>query len=351
MALPYSKERLPPRAFFAMAFTTLTPGSLLALWTRHLLPHINDSPSLVLAQARGQRASSAATVKSAPNSLFVTQSWPAAGLHAIRFPLLLHVLQGEADFRIGAAAAGRFDTVALPGGSFFLIPPGVPFSDGSHPHWERANLESAHSHLLWIHVFPTGLSFHVCQTRGSHHELSSSLFLKDARFMPLLELLLGELQAPAVGSGPLCELLLQTFLRRIEARLHSPDPWLCETPQTPGFARAAPSPVGGMALHQACSFIQGALQTPLTPAIVAAHAHVSVSHLGRLFRAEMEMSLMQFVTQTRIETAQGLLQTCDLPIGDIARLVGFPRPVHFTQVFTRIVGVSPLAFRRKSKME
>ena len=351
-----------------MAFSTLTSESLLQLWRERLLPQLESerAPHLVLARPAGYfptlrawpRAVAPLAEPRGSNSLFITGAWPSAGVHSIRFPILLFVVEGEADFRIGATRAQLAEArsssdcgcqaVALPEGTFFLIPPDVPFSDGSHPHWERAHLPAARSHLLWIHVFPTGLSFHACRTSGVKHELSSSLFLKDARLMSLVDFLISELRA--TEADELAATLLRTFLGRIEARLSSPGPWLSEMPSHPGSVRPSSSSMGAVALQQACSHIQRHLQDPLTPESVAARAHVSVSHLNRLFRAELGVSIMQFVMQARVEAAQGLLQTTDLPISDIARLVGFTRPAHLSQVFTRLAGTSPLGFRRSKRL-
>ena len=357
-----------------MAFSNLSPDDLLRLWRDQLMPRVqNETPGVVLAGPPGasngglrawrRDTSPLPEPRDAP-TLFVMHAWPDAGVHSIRFPLLLHVLEGEADFRIGgtreqieengANADCGCHSVALAEGTFFLIPPGLPFSDGSHPHWDRKNLTKAHSRLLWIHVLPTGLSFHLCQTSGAKHELTSSLLLKDARLMPLIEHLIWELRAPTIDTETVSSALLAAFLRRIEHRLTQKSCWLAEGDverlAPAGFVRKTDGGVGALAVQQACAYIHRYLQSELSPLSIAQQAHVSVSHLNRLFRAELGVSIMEFVMQARVEAAQALLQTTDLPVGDISRLVGFARPAHLTQVFTRLTQTSPLAFRRAERL-
>jgi AraC-like DNA-binding protein len=101
-----------------------------------------------------------------------------------------------------------------------------------------------------------------------------------------------------------------------------------------------------LAFHRACEYIETNLSEPLSPALIAKHAYISLSQLTRLFHSEAQMPVMQWVWQRRIEMAQKLLRQTTLPVGEISRLVGFQHQSHFSQVFTRNVGVSPLAFRK-----
>jgi AraC family transcriptional regulator of adaptative response / methylphosphotriester-DNA alkyltransferase methyltransferase len=48
----------------------------------------------------------------------------------------------------------------------------------------------------------------------------------------------------------------------------------------------------------------------------------------------------------RMQHAAGLLQATMLPVGEIARLVGYRQAAQFAKAFRRHHGVSPSAFRR-----
>jgi len=62
--------------------------------------------------------------------------------------------------------------------------------------------------------------------------------------------------------------------------------------------------------------------------------------------AEHGLVYSELVEQTRIDLARRLLQDTDLPIGDIAREVGYGESTHFSRAFRRINGNSPRDFRR-----
>ncbi len=79
---------------------------------------------------------------------------------------------------------------------------------------------------------------------------------------------------------------------------------------------------------------------------VAAQAGVSIDHFGRLFRAALHMSPMQYLRAIRIEHSRFLLRHTRLTISEIAGEVGFRDPYYFSRVFRRVAGVSPRAYRR-----
>jgi AraC family transcriptional regulator len=83
----------------------------------------------------------------------------------------------------------------------------------------------------------------------------------------------------------------------------------------------------------------------LTLAQLSALVHMSRYHFARLFRHSTGLSPHCFVVRARIERAARLLETSNLPIGDIGRLVGFRSPSHFSTVFRRLTNVTPRGHR------
>jgi transcriptional regulator GlxA family with amidase domain len=88
------------------------------------------------------------------------------------------------------------------------------------------------------------------------------------------------------------------------------------------------------------------LQEPLSLADLAAHAQMSVRTFTRRFREEVGLTPGQWLTQQRLQRAQHLLETSDLPIEHVARQAGFSTGVSFRQHFRTAVGVSPTTYRR-----
>ena len=103
-------------------------------------------------------------------------------------------------------------------------------------------------------------------------------------------------------------------------------------------------------MQRACRYIHGHLHEPLSVEVIAAYVYGSPSWLNRQFQCELGTSIMQYVTQKRIEEAKLLLADTDLAIAEIGRMVGYPDPSYFSQVFTRWNKTSPIKYRNQSKL-
>jgi AraC-like DNA-binding protein len=71
--------------------------------------------------------------------------------------------------------------------------------------------------------------------------------------------------------------------------------------------------------------------------------------LRRLFLQRFGRTPVQYLRQIRLEHAQHLLMTTDLPVVAIAKQVGFTSGSHFDHAFKEHAGKSPLAFRYDSR--
>jgi AraC family transcriptional regulator len=79
---------------------------------------------------------------------------------------------------------------------------------------------------------------------------------------------------------------------------------------------------------------------------VARECRLSVSHFSRAFRRSMGMAPHNWLLAHRIEVAKEKLRDGGLSLSDVALTCGFANQSHLTRVFTRMVGVSPGAWRR-----
>lgn len=73
---------------------------------------------------------------------------------------------------------------------------------------------------------------------------------------------------------------------------------------------------------------------------------VSSVYLSRLFRQEMDVSFIAYLTQLRISQAIRLLTTTDLTIAEIAEAIGYESQHYFSTAFKKSVGVSPIKYRK-----
>ncbi|MFF3446417.1 GlxA family transcriptional regulator [Streptomyces sp. NPDC002667] len=89
------------------------------------------------------------------------------------------------------------------------------------------------------------------------------------------------------------------------------------------------------------------LHNPLPVAEMAQQANMSPRNFSRVFRREVGTTPGQYVQRTRIARARELLETTDLPIGQIAGRCGFGAPETFFRSFGRTLGLTPKEYRHR----
>ncbi len=95
----------------------------------------------------------------------------------------------------------------------------------------------------------------------------------------------------------------------------------------------------------AMRYMHDNLGKPLTVGEIAQQSHTSARNLSRVFARFAGTSPMAYITQARQDWAQSLLQHTDMPIKEIAALVGYADVHHFTRVFSRMAGCPPGEYR------
>ncbi|HET6438638.1 MAG TPA: response regulator [Anaeromyxobacter sp.] len=74
-------------------------------------------------------------------------------------------------------------------------------------------------------------------------------------------------------------------------------------------------------------------------------AGVSKNHLSYEFSRETGETFTDYLTRTRVEEAKRLLATTPLMVYEVGERVGYPSVEHFSRVFKKLVGVSPVRFK------
>ncbi len=72
------------------------------------------------------------------------------------------------------------------------------------------------------------------------------------------------------------------------------------------------------------------------------------SYLGTVFKNVYQISILQYITQIRMEHATTLLQTHSYLVSEVANLVGFSDVYYFSKRFKKIYGLSPKEYAQKS---
>ena len=71
----------------------------------------------------------------------------------------------------------------------------------------------------------------------------------------------------------------------------------------------------------------------------------------RAFKGRFGLSFISYLNSIRVKKAARLLDAPNLTITEIATFVGYESLAHFGRVFRKVYGVSPTAFRKKTKDE
>ncbi len=93
-------------------------------------------------------------------------------------------------------------------------------------------------------------------------------------------------------------------------------------------------------------YVRSNLSGKLTLTDMALSLHCSTVTLTQHFKAEFGMTVVEYITKKRMEQAERLLLTTDVPLREIAEAVGFSDVEYFSRTFKRHHGLPPAAWRK-----
>ena len=79
---------------------------------------------------------------------------------------------------------------------------------------------------------------------------------------------------------------------------------------------------------------------------IADHFFVNMSYLCQIFKKETGYTITEYINQLRIEQARALIHNSSFSLGEICEKVGYADYCHFSKVFRRITGKSPLQYTK-----
>jgi two-component system, response regulator YesN len=80
---------------------------------------------------------------------------------------------------------------------------------------------------------------------------------------------------------------------------------------------------------------------------IANNMHLTTVHICHVFKKETGMTVMQYLTNYRIEKAQALLKLKQIKLVEVADRVGFSDANYFTRSFKKVTGITPSDYRGK----
>ena len=78
---------------------------------------------------------------------------------------------------------------------------------------------------------------------------------------------------------------------------------------------------------------------------------MSVSQLGRIFKAEYGMTVYAYILKRKIETAENLLRNTSLSVKEIADTLSFTDEHYFSNIFKKKTCMTPCEYRRESAVK
>ena len=130
-------------------------------------------------------------------------------------------------------------------------------------------------------------------------------------------------------------------LQRAEAMLDGRDEHAVRARATGARQGLAPWQV-----RRVLTYIDAKLDTSIKNKDLAAIARLSVFHFNVAFRNSVGDSPHEYIIGRRMERAQGLMLSTEMPLSEIAAECGLADQAHLTRLFHRVVGQSPAAWRR-----
>lgn len=122
---------------------------------------------------------------------------------------------------------------------------------------------------------------------------------------------------------------------------------LLTSPHARALRRASLGVRDGQQILQAMEWMRTHAAEPLTVSRIARRAGMSASHFAHCFTELARLSPMRYLKRIRLEQAQALLLGSSTRASEVAQLVGYRSPSHFTRDFKAHFGVPPSQFARE----
>ena len=101
-------------------------------------------------------------------------------------------------------------------------------------------------------------------------------------------------------------------------------------------------------LRDAVLYIEGHYGDSITLSDISANAGINHTTLTALMKEELGSTAIEYLMQYRITIAKKQLAFTEVPIKDIANMVGFKTVQHFNRIFKEITGTTPAEFRKSA---
>ncbi|QHW31248.1 AraC family transcriptional regulator [Paenibacillus rhizovicinus] len=168
-------------------------------------------------------------------------------------------------------------------------------------------------------------------------QLDTIVLRDSADVQHILKSLVMELDIGGAGAGKetMTNLLISQLLVRV-ARLAAEDAKDSAERQIHRYVRTA------------AEYIHQHYDCDIQAKDVAAAVSLHPVYLQRIFKANMNVSITEYLTELRVERAKMLLASTDVPIIEVADYIGLNSRQYFSMLFKKTTGMSPAAYRKSA---
>lgn len=102
----------------------------------------------------------------------------------------------------------------------------------------------------------------------------------------------------------------------------------------------------GKAIERSLEIMKARVEETLTLGELTAELGLSSTYFCRLFKQRMDQAPIDYFIRLKIQRACQYLDFSDIAVQEVATVLGYDDPYYFSRVFKRIMGVSPLRYRK-----
>lgn len=81
---------------------------------------------------------------------------------------------------------------------------------------------------------------------------------------------------------------------------------------------------------------------------ISEHLFITTTHLCVVFKEHTSKTILQYITEYRVDKAKHLLRSPQHKISDIAGLVGYKSGIYFAKIFKKSTGMTPTEYRERT---
>jgi len=103
------------------------------------------------------------------------------------------------------------------------------------------------------------------------------------------------------------------------------------------------------AVRLSMNYIRAHYPQPLSLEQVAAEVHLTPEYFSRIFKEEMGVTFINYLTDVRLQHSVQMLETTALRVQDVAQAVGYSNVSYFSTIFKKKYGMTPFEYRQRSE--